>query len=350
MQVMTTLPQEDLRAVPDAARAAERAGFDLIATMENRYEPFMPLAVSAVSTERIMLGTAVAIAFPRSPMVVANTCWDLQKASQGRFVLGLGPQIKPHNEKRFSTPWSAPAPRLREYVQALKAIWRCWEVGEPLKFTGEHYTFTLMTPNFVPASTGQPPVPVTLAAVGPHTLRLAGEVCDGVRLHPFCTRAYLEDVAMPRVAEGLKMSGTPRERFQVTGGGFIATGATDAAVHEVAEWVRYRIAFYGSTPSYWPVFEHHGLGDLGRKLNLMTKAGKWDEIAAEIPDDVLHLFAAIGRYDELAAVVEAWFGGCVDMVYASTSSDIRPAIPPDVLQDIRRIETPFRGFRTSWEP
>jgi probable F420-dependent oxidoreductase len=348
VQIMTTLPQEDLNAVPEAARAAEAAGFDLIATMENRYEPFMPLAVSAISTERIGLGTAVAIAFPRSPMVVANTCWDLQKASKGRFVLGIGPQIKPHNEKRFSTPWSAPAPRLREYVTALKMIWRCWELGEPLNFRGEHYTFTLMTPNFVPTSTGQPPVPVTIAAVGPHTLKLAGEVCDGVRLHPFCTRAYLEDVAMPRIAEGLAMSGMPREAFQVTGGGFIATGETDEQVHEVAEWVRYRIAFYGSTPSYWPVFEHHGLGDLGRKLNAMTKAGKWDEIAAEISDDVLRLFAAVGRYDELPGVIEARFGGCVDMVYASTSSDIRPAIPPDVLRDIQRIDTQFTGFRTQW--
>ena len=348
MQIMTTLPQEDLNAVLDAARAAERDGFDLIATMENRYEPFMPLAVSAISTDRIQLGTAVAIAFPRSPMVVANTGWDLQKASKGRFVLGLGPQIKPHNEKRFSTPWSAPAPRLREYVQALKAIWRSWELGEPLKFAGDHYTFTLMTPNFVPVSTGQPPVPVTLAAVGPHTLKLAGEVCDGVRLHPFCTRAYLEEVAMPRIAEGLAMSGTPRENFQVTGGGFIATGATDEEVNEVAEWVRYRIAFYGSTPSYWPVFDHHGFGDLGRKLNRMTKEGKWDEIAGEVSDEVLHLFAAIGRFDELAGLVEARFGGCTDMIYASTSSDIRPAIPPGVLQDIQRIDTPFKGFKTGW--
>ena len=348
MQIMTTLPQEDLNTVPDAARAAERAGFDLIATMENRYEPFMPLAVSAISTERIQLGTAVAIAFPRSPMVVANTGWDLQKASKGRFVLGLGPQIKPHNEKRFSTPWSAPAPRLREYVKALKAIWRSWELGEPLKFSGAHYTFTLMTPNFVPTSSGQPPVPVTLAAVGPHTLKLTGEVCDGVRLHPFCTRAYLEEVAMPKVAEGLTMSGTPREEFQVSGGGFIATGATDGEVQQVAEWVRYRIAFYGSTPSYWPVFEHHGLGDLGRKLNRMTKEGQWDRIAAEIPDDVLRLFAAIGRHDELASLVDARFGGSTDMIYASTSSDIQPVIPPGVLQDIQRIETPFKGFRMKW--
>lgn len=348
MQVMTTLPQENLRSVPDAARKAEQSGFDLIATMENRYDPFLALGVSAVTTERIGLGTAVAIAFPRSPMVVANTCWDLQTASQGRFVLGLGPQIRPHNEKRFSTPWSPPVPRMREYVQALRAIWRAWQLGEKLDFRGEHYTFTLMIPNFVPLSTDQPSVPITLAAVGPLSLRLAGEVADGVRLHPFCTRAYLEEEAMARIGEGMAKTSRTRESFQVTGGGFIATGATDAEVHEMAEWVRYRIAFYGSTPSYWPVLAHHGLDDLGHELNAMTKEGKWDQIAAEISDDVLHLFAAIARHDQLADAVEARFGGSADMVYASVSSDQRPDLPPDVIQDIQRIASPFTGFKSMW--
>ena len=348
MQVMTTLPQENLNAVPDAARKAEAAGFDMIATMENRYEPFMPLAAAAISTEHINLGTAVAIAFSRSPMVVANTCWDLQKASGGRFILGLGPQIKPHNEKRFSVPWSAPAPRIREYVKALRAIWRNWELGEKLDFKGQYYTFTLMTPNFVPESEGLGPVPITIAAVGPHTLKLAGEVCDGVRLHPFCTRAYLEDIAMERIGAGLDLSSIKRENFQISGGGFIATGATDDEVEKAIEWVRYRIAFYGSTPSYWPVLEHHGFGDLGRKLNKMTKDGLWDKISAEVSNDLLYLFAAVGRYDELYKSVEERYGGCVDMVYASTSSDVRPSIPSDILQDIKRVKTPFMGFKSSW--
>ncbi|MYE02121.1 MAG: LLM class flavin-dependent oxidoreductase, partial [Alphaproteobacteria bacterium] len=164
MRIFTTLPQNDLNQVSTAAAAAEAAGFDGALTMENRHDPFLAHAVAATSTKRIELGTAVAIAFPRSPMVVANACWDLQTASKGRFALGIGPQIRPHNEKRFSVPWSAPVPRLREYVQALRAIWRSWETGERLRFEGEHYTFTLMTPNFTPASTGQPMVPVTVAA------------------------------------------------------------------------------------------------------------------------------------------------------------------------------------------
>lgn len=167
MRILTTLPQDDLNDVPAAARGAEAAGYDGLVTMENRNEPFLALGVAAVHTTRIGLCTGIAIAFSRCPMAVANASWDLQVASRGRFVLGLGPQVRAHNEKRFSVPWSAPAPRMREYVEALRAIWRCWEKGEKLAYRGQHYTLTLMTPNFTPTSTGQPMVPVTLAAVGP---------------------------------------------------------------------------------------------------------------------------------------------------------------------------------------
>ena len=348
MRILTTLPQNDLNEVPAAVAAAEAAGFDGALTMENRHEPFLALAVAATASARIELGTAVAIAFPRSPMVVANAGWDLQNASRGRFVLGIGPQIRPHIEKRFSVPWSAPAPRLREYVQALRAIWRSWETGERLRFEGEHYTFTLMTPNFTPASTGQPMVPITIAAVGPHSLRLAGEVADGVRLHVFCTRRYLEEVCMPRIAEGMARTGRRRESFEVTGGGFVATGATNEEVAKAVEWVRYRVAFYGSTPGYWPVLDLHGLGDLGRRLNRMTKEGAWNRIAAEIDDDTVRLFAAVGRHDELAAAVDERFGGAADTIYSSLSMDMRPVLPPDLIQDIRRLPAVFTGYATAW--
>ncbi|MFT5394463.1 MAG: putative F420-dependent oxidoreductase [Gammaproteobacteria bacterium] len=348
MKILTTLPQGNLNDVPAAVARAEAAGFDAVCTMENRNDPFLSLAVAAVSSKHIGLATGVAIAFPRSPMLVANTSWDLQSASGGRFVLGLGPQIRPHNEKRFSTPWSAPVPRMREYVQALRAIWRSWQLGERLRFEGEHYTFTLMTPNFVPASTNQPSVPITIAAVGPHSLRLAGEACDGVRLHPFCTRSYLEHVCMPRITEGMKKTGRKREEFEVTGGGFVATGKDDEEVAAAVEWVRYRIAFYGSTPSYWPVFEHHGHGDLGRKLNRLTKEGKWDTIANEISDDLVREFAAIGRYNELAQAVKTRFGGVSDSVFASTSQDIQPEIPAEVIAEIQAVPTVFKGFRSQW--
>ena len=348
MQVMTVLPQENLNIIPSAALDAENAGFDMIASMENRYDPFLPIAVSAVSAKKIKLGTAVAICFPRSPMVMANTCWDLQKASKGRFVLGIGPQIKPHNEKRFSVPWTSPIPRMREYIQSLRAIWRSWELGEKLEFRGDHYNFTLMTPNFVPESNGELPVPITMAAVGPKMLELAGESCDGVHLHPFCTRSYMEKVAMPRIENGLKFSDLSRESFQIAGGGFVVTGATDSDVAKAMEWVRYRVAFYGSTPSYWPVLEHHGLGDLGRKLNAMTKEGLWDKLAAQISDDTLQLFAAIGRYDQLAGAIKLRFGGCTDMIYSNLSGSKEGALPADLLQDIQNLAVPFENFKKGW--
>ena len=342
MRVLTSLPQEDLRRVPEAAREAEQAGFDGLITLENRNDPFLSLGVAAVATEKIGLGTAVAIAFPRSPMVVANISWDLQVASRGRFVLGLGPQIRPHNEKRFSVPWTAPIARLREYVGALRAIWTAWEKGEKLRFEGEHYTFTLMTPNFVPPSMGLPMTPVTLAAVGPKALQLAGEVADGVRLHAFCTRRYLEEIVLPRLSDGLGKSGRSLEHFEVSGGGFIATGPDDDAVASMFEWTRTRVGFYGSTPGYWPVLELHGLGDLGRKLNAMTRAGQWDQMAKEVSDDVVHLFAAVGRHDQIAKAIAQRFGGLVDSIGASANSAKPSDLPPDLLQDLGRIPTSYR--------
>ena len=346
MRVLTTIPQDNLRKVPEAARAVEASGYTGIISMENRHDPFLPLAVAATVTERVELCTAVAIAFSRSPMVVANIGWDLNEASGGRFVLGLGSQVKAHNERRFSVPWSPPAPRLREYVEALRAIWRCWAEGEKLSFEGRHYRFTLMTPNFVPESTGQRLPPITLAAVGPAMLRVAGEVADGVRLHPFCTRKYMETVVLPELQAGWKRSGRRRESFEITGGGFIATGPDEAAVAKVREWVRYRVAFYGSTPAYFPVLEAHGLQDLGQELNRMSREGRWDEMAARIPDDVLDLFAAVGTHEEIAARIEERFGGLSDSIYASMSSEMPSDLPPDVVAEIERVPVTFTGYRT----
>lgn len=348
MRVVTTLPQEDLREVPEAVRAAEAVGYDGVITMENRNNAFLAHVAAALSSERLELATAIAIAFSRSPMVVANESWDLQIASRGRFVLGIGPQVKPHNERRFSVPWSPPVPRLREYIQALRAIWTCWEKGERLNFVGEHYTFTLMTPAFVPPSKGLPMVPIRLAAVGEHSLRLAGEQADGVLLHPFCSRLYMEKQVMPRLVEGFAKSGRTREHFEINGGGFVASGATEDDVAKIFEWVRERVAFYGSTPAYWPVLELHGLGDLGRKLNAMSKEGKWKEMTAAISDDVVHLFAAVGTHKEIAKAIEEHFGGLSDCISASPNSAVPADLPPDLIQDIRKIPTSFKGFKTAW--
>ncbi len=347
MRVLNTLPQADLRATAASAIASEAAGYDGLLTMENKHDPFLAHAVAAVNTERVELGTSVAIAFPRSPMVVANASWDLQNASRGRFVLGIGPQIRPHNEKRFSVPWTAPAPRLREYVQAVRAIWTSWQTGEKLNFRGQHYTFTLMPPYFVPPSTGQ--MPVTLAAVGEHSLRLAGEIADGVRLHGFCTRRYVEEMIIPRIREGMARTGCMREHFEITGGGFVATGKDAEATAEAFEIVRGRVAFYGSTPGYWGVLELHGYGDLGRELNAMSKAGKWNEMAGRIPDDLVHFFAAVGTHREIAGKIADRFGGVSDALNVrADSSSAGGDVPPDVIQEIKRIATSFGGYKTAW--
>ena len=349
MRVLNTLPQGDLRTTAASAIASEAAGYDGLLTMENKHDPFLAHAIAAVNTRKVELGTSVAIAFPRSPMVVANLSWDLQNASRGRFVLGIGPQIRPHNEKRFSVPWTAPAPRLREYVQALRAIWTTWEKGTKLDFQGQHYTFTLMPPYFVPPSTGQKMVPITLAAVGEHSLRLAGEVGDGIRLHGFCTRRYIEEAIIPRVHEGMARTGHTREHFEITGGGFVATGKNEEDTAKAFEIVRGRVAFYGSTPGYWPVLDLHGYADLGRELNAMSKAGKWNEMASRVSDDLVHLFAAVGTHKEIAGKIAERFGGLSDAInLRADSSSAGVDTPPDVIQEIKRIPTPFQGYKTDW--
>ena len=233
-------------------------------------------------------------------MVVANIAWDLKEATVGRFTLGLGTQIRAHNERRFSVPWSPLAPRMREYISAMKAIWRCWKYGEGLNFEGEHYPLTLMTPEFTPPGSDLPLPPVTLAAVGPIMIKVA----DGVRLHGYCTRKYIDETILPQIDRGLAKSGRDRSHFEISGGGFIATRGDDDAVDKAIEVARYRVGFYGSTPACWPVLETHGYGDLGRKLNAMTKKGEWDKLAAEVSDEVLDLFCISGRHDQVAALIE----------------------------------------------
>jgi probable F420-dependent oxidoreductase len=344
MRVETVIPLDDWRAVGAAASAAEAAGFDGVASAEVAHDPFIPLAFAAVATQRISLSTGIAVAFPRSPMVVANLCWDLQSQSGGRFRLGLGSQVKGHNERRFSVPWGPPVPRLREYVESLRAIWRCWERGEALRYEGQHYRFTLMTPEFSPRPSGLPPVPISIAAVGPDMLRLAGRACDGVRLHGFATRKYLEEVALPRVGEGLRQGGRARESFEVWGGGFIATGPDEASVARQLDDARYRVAFYGSTRSYHGVLAVHGWEDLGQKLHAMSVRGEWARMAAEVPDDVVRTFAAAATYDELRDAIAERFGGLTDTVTLGFSSRTDPGLVREIVEDVRSIPSPFRGF------
>ena len=331
MRILTSISGHNLNDIGGVCHNLETLGFTDLSAQENKQDAFLPLAIAATNSKAMHLRTSVSIAFARSPMSSAMLSWDIQAESKGRFTLGLGSQVKGHNVRRFSVPWSPPAPRMREYVQSVRAIWDCWENGTRLDYQGEHYQFSLMTPNFTPEPLGTPVPKLQIAAVGPAMMKVAAEECDGVMLHGFCTRKYLQERIMPRLEKGLESVGRSRGQFEISGGGFVATGPDDEAVQKLFEWVRMRIGFYGSTPSYWPVFEVHGLEDLGLKLNEMSKKGQWDEMTKEISDDVVHLFAAVGRHDELVGALTDRFGGMTDMVGLPEDT------PPDVIQEVLTI-------------
>jgi len=335
----------DWNGIAAAAKAAETAGFDCFATPEIENDPFVTMAIAGHATERVTLRTAIAVAFPRSPMTVATSSWEINANTGGRFSLGLGTQVKGHNERRFSVKWSKPRTRLREYIESLRAIWRCWQFKERLAYEGEFYQFSLMTPEFSPPPNDFGPIPVHTAAVRPRMLRLAGEVADGVRLHGFATRKYLETVALPEIEAGLAESGRKRENFEVCGGGFVVTGPDDASVARMFEFIRKRVAFYGSTRTYLPVFQAHGWEDLGAKLHAMSKANQWKDMPAQVPDDVVHAFAAVGRYDQLKSAVEKRFGGISDSVEIAaeaTGGDLGTAA--EAVAELKTIDTRFKGF------
>ncbi len=344
MRVSMGLPVHDWSACAKAARQAEEDGVDVITSNELRHDPFTPLAFAALATERVALVPSVAIAFPRSPMIVANQSWDLQRHSKGRFVVGLGSQVKAHNERRFSVPWIAPAARLGEYVESLRAIFRCWEYGEKLNYQGKYYQFSLMTPEFSPGPQHLKLPPIAMAAVGPLMLKTAARVADSVRLHSFATRKYVDEVVRPLLATELAANGKSFEHFEVTGGGFIATGPDEKAVREAAEKVRYRVAFYGSTPAYRGVFDRHGVGDLGIKLNAMSRQGEWSDMARQVPDDVLDLFVARAPYEGLAEAVQQRYGGIVDAVSVDFVDGTPASVRRDTIAALQKIPGQFKGF------
>src|SRR6476620_8197394 len=348
MRVFTLLPMRHWREAAPFAAAAEAAGFDALMTVELGHDVFTPLAFAALVTERIELTPSIAVAFPRSPTVMASQAWDLQANSHGRFVLGLGSQVKGHNERRFGIPWSAPAPRLRDYVRALRAVWRCWETRGKLDFHSEHYTLTLMTPDFSPEPTGLPLVPVTIAAVGEAMLRVAGQVADGVRLHPLCSRRYLEEVCLPQIAIGMQRGGRTRENFDVHGGGFVVTGPDEAMVAAGMEAVRRRIGFYGSTRTYLPILALHGLQDLGLKLHRMSVEARWNDMAAEVPDEVVRIFAACGTYREIAGAIEQRYGGAADAIDLEFPPDTPLGLRRELIADIQRIPHRSTCFNPDW--
>jgi len=302
----------DPGGVIDSARLAERVGYDGIWSAETMHDPFLPLMLAAEHTERIELGTGIAVAFARNPMNLAMVANDLQTVSQGRFLLGLGSQIKPHIEKRFSMPWSHPAPRMRELIRAIRAIWASWSDGSRLAFRGEFYRHTLMTPMFDPGPNPFGNPRIFLAAVGEKMTEVAGEVADGMLAHGFTTERYLREITVPALERGASTVGKGRVDLEISYPGLVVTGEDEAGFAAAAKAVKTQLAFYGSTPAYRPVLELHGWGDLQTELNTLSKRGRWDEMAELIDDEVLNTFAVVGELDDIASEVLRRFDGLVD--------------------------------------
>ncbi len=330
----------DLTKAGDQARAAEGAGYAGVWTAETGHDPFFPLLLAAEHTEHIELGTSIAVAFARNPMLLANIGWDLQSFSEGRFVLGLGSQIKPHIEKRFSMPWSQPAARMREMIQAIRAIWDCWLNGTKLEFRGEHYRHTLMTPFFAPqpsdlAGFGVPKI--FLAGVGELMTEVAGEVCDGFICHPFSTERYLREVTIPALTRGRTRAGRTLGDFEIVGPGFVVTGGDDEELATATTATRRQIAFYGSTPAYRSVLELHGWGGLQDTLNTLSKQGKWVEMGDLIDDEVLNTFAIVAEPEQIAPELHRRYGDVVQRVsfYAPHVSDAQRW--QQVIDDVRAV-------------
>jgi probable F420-dependent oxidoreductase len=310
----------DLSESGRQAKRLEGLGYHGALTAETAHDPFFPLLLAAQETESIELMTSIAVAFSRTPMNLANIGHDLNSFSKGRFILGLGSQIRPHITKRFSMPWSKPAARMREFILAMRAIWQAWHEGAPLKFEGEFYTHSLMTPMFTPTDTQYGAPKVFLAAVGPLMTEVAGEVADGVIIHAFTTEKYLREVTLPAVERGLAKSGRSRADFQVVYPGFVVSGTTEESFAQTKQAVCKQIAFYGSTPAYAPVLGIEGWGELQPELNRLSKQGQWDEMGTLITDEVLDKFAVVGEPDAAVDKFLSRFGDVVDRTTGSFPS------------------------------
>jgi probable F420-dependent oxidoreductase len=314
MRVDAPLVSQALADAPAAAREMEAGGYDGAFTFEGPHDPFLPLVLAADATDRLELTTAVAIALARSPMTLAHQAWDLQALSGGRFHLGLGSQVKAHIERRFSMPWTAPARRMRELVLALRAIWEAWQDGASLRFEGEHYTHTLMTPMFDPGPLEVGPPMVWLGGVGPRMTEVAGEVADGFMVHPFCTPASLEQVTLPALARGRARAGSITAPVLLSMPVLVATGEDDAALEANTAATRAQIAFYASTPAYRVILDVHGWGDLQPQLQEKTRSGDWAGMAGLVHDELLHAVAIVAPPDDVAGEIARRYGEHLDRV------------------------------------
>jgi len=336
VKVYTTAPLEDPRDARTAFRKLEEIGYDGAFSFEAKHDPFLPLVLAAENTERLRLGTAIAIAFARSPMNLANLAHGLQTISEGRFVLGLGSQVRPHILNRFSMPWSKPAARMREIVLAIRAIFDHWEGKAELDFRGEFYRHTLMIPAFDPGPNEFGPPPIVTGGFGPLMTAIAGEVADGFIAHPFRSRKSLLDNTLPAIGRGLAKSGRPRGDFEILCATLTVTADDEEEFERVKLAARKQLAFYGSTPAYLPTLEVHGWGELHHELNRMSKQGLWDDMAELIDDDVLESIAVVGPRNEIAGKLRVRLAGIADGVSLTHNRAPDPAQWADVVADLRR--------------
>jgi probable F420-dependent oxidoreductase len=314
MQLDVTIGNPSLQAVPALTRRAEEIGFGAMWTTEMTGNAFLPLAVAAVHSERILLGTSIALAFVRSPMVTALDAWHLAKASNGRFILGLGTQVKTHNQRRYAVPYEHPGPKLREQILALRHIWGAFQGEHELQFHGKFYQFDYLPPIWNPGPIAHPYIPVYIAAVGEYMCRMAGEVCDGIHVHPFHTVKYLREVMLPAIAAGAARAGRDASAIKLSTSLFIITGDTPEERAAMKRHVRGQIGFYGATRTYEPVFAIHGWTGLTAQLQRHIRNGSWATIGDLIPDEVLDAFAITCDWDEIPAAVHARYGNLLDRV------------------------------------
>jgi probable F420-dependent oxidoreductase len=336
MHIDAALTTTDLGTVPVAAAGIEAAGYDGIFSFEGRHDPFFPLLLAAEHTERVQLTTAVAIAFARNPMTLAQTAYDLQLASHGRFRLGLGTQIKPHIEKRFSMPWSQPVERMRELVLAIRAIWDCWHTGAALDFRGDFYRHTLMTPFFNPGPSPYGLPGIFLAGVGPRMTEMAGEVADGFIVHPFGTERSLRELTIPAVERGAARGGRSLAEVEVAFPLMAVVADSDEQLARGRDAMRPRLAFYGSTPAYKVILDVHGWGDLQPELNRLSKTGDWATMSSLITDEMVDAFSVQGSPDKIGPRVRKRYGDLVQRVSFDTSAQL----------DGDRVSAVLAGFRT----
>jgi probable F420-dependent oxidoreductase len=299
----------DIVRIGEDARLAESLGYDGVITEETKEDPYIVMALAAQATSRVSLATAVAVAFPRSPTITAHSAWSLQKLSHGRFILGLGSQVKGHIERRFGMKWSPAGPWLRDYVRAVRAIWDCWQNGTKLDFESEHYRLNLMVPLFAPAPIEHPQIPIQLAAVNPFMCEVAGEVADGIRAHPIATPRYIAEVMLPAAKKGAAKAGRDLSGFAMCVMPLVATAESRAALADQIRDVRDRVAFYASTPAYLAAFETQGHSEVARQLQLLSRAQRWEEMPGLVGDEMLGAYAVVGTHDEIADELKARFAG-----------------------------------------